>query len=154
VFERTGNSGVTLRAARAEEIPAILAFEQREFPNWHPYFREMTEAGVHEDVLAAWDDQGEVVGTLLTFTHHTPGAERDRLWTSLLGEEMGGLGAVGVSKTLRGQGIGLALVAKATEMLRERGVGNSHIGWTWLIDFYGRLGYRPWRTYEMSWREL
>lgn len=41
----------------------------------------------------------------------------------------------------------------AEEWLRQRGVGNCCIGWTWLLDFYGRLGYRPWRSYAMSWRE-
>ena len=75
------------------------------------------------------------------------------LWTRLLGDDCGGLGAVGVAAGVRGQGIGTALVARGSDVLRERGVGNSCIGWTWLVDFYGRLGYRPWRSYAMSWRE-
>jgi hypothetical protein len=55
---------------------------------------------------------------------------------------------------MRGQGIGLALAARVTEALYERGLTNSYIGWTWLIDWYGRLGYQVWQEYIMAWRQL
>jgi beta-N-acetylhexosaminidase len=154
IRERLEAAEVSVRPSRPGEIPAILEFERREFPNWRPYFREAAGAGGHEDILAAWNGHGDVVGTLLTFTRHSPGAERDRIWTTLLGEDMGGLGAVGVAEKERGRGIGLALVARASEGLKARGVGNCHIGWTWLLDFYGRLGYGTWRSFEMAWRDL
>jgi hypothetical protein len=46
------------------------------------------------------------------------------------------------------------LVARGAEIAKERGVGNCFIGWTTLRDFYGRLGFREWRSYAMNKREL
>lgn len=57
-----------------------------------------------------------------------------------------------MAEAWRGRGVGLALAALVTECLREEGVARSYVGWTWLVDWYGRLGYRVWRTYAMSWR--
>ena len=50
----------------------------------------------------------------------------------------------------RRRGIGAALVGRGTTILRERGVGACCVGWTWLLDFYGQFGYRPWRSYAMG----
>ena len=72
----------------------------------------------------------------------------------LLGDDMGGLACVGTAVAMRDCGIGTALCARATEILQQRGVGYSHVGWTWLLEFYGRLGYQPWREYRMSWQDL
>ena len=63
------------------------------------------------------------------------------VWKTLLGDDLGGLGAVGAASSERGRGIGTALVALASEILRESGVGASLIDCTSLTDFYGRLGY-------------
>jgi predicted N-acetyltransferase YhbS len=53
---------------------------------------------------------------------------------------------------MRERRIGTALVAYACEQLRDRGVVNCHIGWTPFLSFYGRLGFRPWRRFEMATR--
>jgi len=42
------------------------------------------------------------------------------------------------------------MVASACEQLRDRGVGNCHIGWTTELSFYGRLGFHPWRRYQTA----
>jgi beta-N-acetylhexosaminidase len=67
---------------------------------------------------------------------------------------VGALGTVGVAAARRGQGIGLALVARGSEILKEQGINQCHISWVVLLDFYGKLGYRTWRSYKMSWRFL
>ena len=43
---------------------------------------------------------------------------------------------------MEGRGIGTALVARASEMLRDRGPGACHIGWTVRESFCTRAGYR------------
>jgi hypothetical protein len=48
----------------------------------------------------------------------------------------------------------MALVAQATEILQARGCSTSFIGWTWLVDWYGKLGYAVWQEYIMSWKNL
>lgn len=46
------------------------------------------------------------------------------------------------------------MVARASEILRERGARYAHIGWTGLVDFYGRLGYAVWREFQISRRDI
>jgi hypothetical protein len=59
-----------------------------------------------------------------------------------------------VAASVRENGIGLAIAARVTELLRERGAARSYVGWTWLVDWYGRLGYKVWQEYVMSWKTL
>ena len=60
----------------------------------------------------------------------------------------GGVGALGVIKSMRKQGIGLALAAKTTEVIQSNGADYSFVGWTWLKDWYGKLGYKVWHSYQ------
>ena len=83
-----------------------------------------------------------------------PWWQADIRWLAVLGEQTGGIGPLGVVESMRRRGIGLALAARVTEVLRERGLEKSYIGWTWLVDWYGRLGYQIWQEYIMSWRQL
>lgn len=67
---------------------------------------------------------------------------------------MGGFGVLGVGEPFRDRGIGLALAAQATQLLKERGVRMSYLSWTWLVDWYGQLGYRVWREYMLGWKQV
>jgi len=145
--------GVAIAVAAAEDVPDLLSFERREFPSWQGAYAHVARLGDHADFLLARRAGGPVVGELILFTPRSHPERSDVLWTRLLGADCGGLGAVGVAASVRGRGIGTALVTCGSAMLHKRGVGNSCIGWTWLVDFYGRLGYRPWRSYAMSWRD-
>lgn len=73
---------------------------------------------------------------------------------AMLGPDMSTIGCVGVAAEHQGAGIGTAMVARASEVLRDRGVGTCHIGWTTRAGFYGWLGYRHWRSYAMFRRDL
>jgi GNAT superfamily N-acetyltransferase len=148
VLHRIGD--ITIRLATPAEAEGILTLEAREFPYWEAYYRKAIDNGEFGDLLAALDGE-TVIGCLQLFTAESNVA--NVVWKSLLGVDTGGLGAVGVAEAYRGRGIGLALVARASEILRARGVDNSHIGWTSIVDFYGKLGYRVWREYGMAWRQ-
>lgn len=153
IFQQMVKEQIEIRAATANEVDEVLDFERREFPNWMREFQPKALAGDYADFLIARDRRG-IVGTLLLFTPQSRCLSANLIWKALLGDNLGGLGAVGVAARERGRGIGLALVARASELLKSRGVGHSHIDWTGLISFYGRLGYAPWREYHTSEREL
>lgn len=70
------------------------------------------------------------------------------------GEVHGSIGPLGVDGSVRGGGLGLGLVAAGTEFLRQQGATFATIDWTDLIDFYGRLGYKPWKSYYTGLKEL
>lgn len=89
-------------------------------------------------MLAARDDAGDIARTLLL---HGPGAES--VFAPLLGPAAGTIGCVGVAAPRQGEGIGTALVARASEILRDAGTRNCHIGWTTRESFYRRACYLP-----------
>jgi predicted N-acetyltransferase YhbS len=76
-----------------------------------------------------------------------PGA--DTVFTPMLGPAAGTISCVGVAPPLHGQGIGTALVVRASQILSQAGVRACHIGWTTRESFYRRAGYQPWRRYAM-----
>ncbi|CZR61312.1 uncharacterized protein PAC_11208 [Phialocephala subalpina] len=58
------------------------------------------------------------------------------------------IAAVGVHESARGKGVGLALVVKAMENLRERGVEGVFIDSVVIRDFYEKLGFETFWEYE------
>lgn len=64
------------------------------------------------------------------------------------GENTGLIAAVGIDEKARGKGVGLALVVKAIENLRERGVDGIFIDSVTIKGFYEKLGFETWWEYE------
>ncbi len=137
--ERAAGAGVTIAPAMAADLVDVLAFEAAAFPSWTRWFRSG-----NRDILLARDGAGMIVATLL---FDGPGA--DTVFLPMLAPAAATIGCVGVAPHMQGRGIGTALVARASEILRDRGAGACHIGWTGRESFYTRAGYRPWRRYRM-----
>lgn len=141
----------TITQARAAEL---LAFEAREFPNWLEAFQRVLSLGDYDDLLVGRDERSHIVASLIMYTPQSNQERFDVLWQAIFGERVGAIGCVGVAEQEQGRGIGIALVARATELLTERGVEHCSIDWVVLTDFYAKLGYHIWRGYHMCQREL
>ena len=152
VLDRAGGQGVAVGPAGAADAPAVLAFERAHFPSWLAGY-ERALAAAPGDVVVARGAGGQILGAALA-AGPRPAGRAPLLWTGLLGPDTGSIGAVGVAPEARGRGTGLALVAVASGVARARGAARCLAGWTWLVDWYGQLGYRPWRRYRMSVRTL
>jgi beta-N-acetylhexosaminidase len=152
--ERMSQEGIILHPATPDEMPAVLDFERTEFPNWYREYAYRTALGECHDILTAWDIRKGVVGTLMMYTPQSKILSVNLLWKELLGPDLGGMGAVGVGMNERGRGIGMALVAWASDVLRQRKIGNALIDWTGLVDFYGKAGYQPWRWYQTAFSKV
>jgi GNAT superfamily N-acetyltransferase len=137
---RAVRTGATITQAAAGDLAAVRAFEAAAFPSWARWFA----AARPEHILLARTRTGAVAGTLLL---EGPGA--DTVLAPVLGPAAGTIGCVGVAPPLHGQGIGTALVVRASEILSQAGVRACHIGWTTRESFYRRAGYQPWRRYAM-----
>lgn len=151
---RLAQENVTIRPARQDEVDDVIAFEFQHFPGWAPGLVYTAALGDYQNLLVAFDKDKGIVGTLML---HTPTARwlaANVTWKTMLGDSLGGISAVGVAASERRRGIGIGMVAVGSEVLRERGVGNCHIDWTNIVDFYGKLGYAVWRRYWMSTRTL
>ena len=129
-------------------------FEAREFPNWLGAFERVVESGDYNDLLVGRDAAGHIVASLIMYTQHSNVKRHDVLWQGIFGKKLGAIGCVGVTEKEQGRGIGIALVARATELLTERDVVHCAIDWVVLTDFYAKLGYRIWRGYHMCSRNL
>lgn len=130
----------------------VLRFVAREFPNWHQYYQRTLQIQTQpENVLTAVDTQAQVVGTLLLSDVYS---DPMPLWPGILGEKVGGLGAVGVAEAHRGRGIATAMVVQGSEMLRTRGLTQSYIGWAAMPGLYEQAGYSVWRRYHMAWQRF
>jgi GNAT superfamily N-acetyltransferase len=137
--------GITYRPAAEADRADLTKFQAEHFPEWAHYF---ADEGLASAFLAV-DEHGTLVGSLVAADQTRP-----QLWRHLLGRDSGSIGAVGVADTVRGRGVGTAMLAHACEWLRDCGVGNCHISWTTLLSFYGRLGFLPWRRYETASRDF
>ena len=146
--------GWRIDVAASSDVADLLAFEAREFPEWHAAFAQVIALGDTHDCLIARDAAGDVIGSLVLYSATSYPDRTDVIWQGLLGDGLGALGAVGVAAARQGQGIGSAMVARGGQILQQRGATIAFVGWVWAIDFYRRLGYDVWRTYQMSHREL
>ncbi|MBA2394336.1 MAG: GNAT family N-acetyltransferase [Ktedonobacteraceae bacterium] len=159
----TTPSHVKLRAEREqlhfevathETIDEVLSFEMYEFPQWVDHFQRVAGVGDYSDIVMARDATGEVVASTAIYSKLSHPSRCDVLWEPLLNNHTGAIGCVGVAQAERGRGIGLSLVAHASELLRDQGLTSCYIDWVSLTDFYARLGYEKWRAYQMSELEL
>jgi ribosomal protein S18 acetylase RimI-like enzyme len=140
VGERAGQAGVSIEVMAGPQRAEVMAFESATFPDWVGWFERLDSS-----VLVARDRAGAVAGTLLF-----RGPLGATIYEPLLGPDAGTIGCVGVAAPARGAGIGSAMVARASELLRDAGTRACHIGWTGRERFYARVGYSPWRRYHMA----
>lgn len=154
VLQRVKQQQIYFETTIDRHVDELLAFEAREFPDWLDAFQRVMSLGDYKDVLIGRNATGQIVASLIMYTPQSNQKRHDVLWQAIFGERLGAIGCVGVAEQEQGKGIGLALVARATELLIERDVEHCSIDWVVLTDFYAKLGYRIWRGYHMCQRYL
>src|SRR5262249_20650520 len=92
---------------------------------------------------------GEVQGFLVSYKPGDKVVGPGRFWLDAQ-PEWGGIGPLGLSPELRGLGAGLGVVAAGMRHLHQHGLKFARIDWTTLVDFYGRLGFKPSLTYQRA----
>jgi predicted N-acetyltransferase YhbS len=145
-------AGVTFSACGRRDAEALLAFVDRCFPGrWAYETRQRLEIEPTPADVLILKSGADVVGFCHAYHRGSRRIGPSIYWRQALGEGYGGLGPIGVAPALRGRGLGRALLALAIGHLRDLGAERVVIDWTTLVDFYGRLGFRVWRTYR-HWR--
>lgn len=142
-------SGLEITPCAPADLPGLLGFLAETFPGrWHYETQERLKLEPTPADILVLKGEGRVWG----FCHlYHAGSRRigpGIYWRQALGRAYGGLGPIGVSPALRGRGLGFALLAYGVQHLQGLGVGRMVIDWTTLADFYGKLGFRPWRGYR------
>ena len=132
----------------------LLGFLAREFPGrwlWQAE-RFLEEGGRISDYMLLWTDEGVQGSCRLTFEDSV--SPIDRFFPYGLARPWAQLGSIGVSGRLRGQGLGLYLLAAGLRRLHNSGINGCVIDWTTILDFYAKCGFRPYRTWAQLGRRL
>jgi GNAT superfamily N-acetyltransferase len=138
------------RVATEADRPALLDFLAREFPgSWQLHARWHFEHGGLPSDFVVVDTGPQIDGFCHIFRPDAWPAGPSTYWSSA-----GGLGPIGVSAALRGQGLGQQLMDASLAELRQSGVQWCTIDWTRLVDFYARFGFRPKQAYLRGHKRL
>jgi GNAT superfamily N-acetyltransferase len=147
----------SLREVRAAARPVkqgqeelLLNFLSAEFPGRWYYEAELFlhhDGGRISDYMLLWTDTGVQGACLLTFPDSVRPIER--YYPYSLPKPWGQAGSIGVSASLRGQGYGGYLLDASLRRLHDNGINGCVIDWTNLLQFYGRFGFQPLRSYAM-----
>jgi len=147
IFNRIEEQGISIRFANELDSEKILQFEKENFPNWYDsYYKRLITRKQYEKVFLA--EKNEKI--LAVSELWDDGCN----WDMLFKGKVGGGGALGVSEENQGLGIGLAMKAWGTQKLKERGIQNVWIGWTYAVGLYEKLGFIVWRKFSKATKKL
>lgn len=110
---------------------------------WIPFYQAMVQNNQYEQIFAAYMEN-EIVGCAMVLY------EDEIRWHMNFQGKTGGIGCLGVMGKYREKGIGASLAAAVTSELKRQSFENSYIGYTWLEDWYGKLGYRTIYKFKMG----
>lgn len=142
---------IAIRPYSPGEEEALVAFLQGNFAGrWARDTDLLLRSGGDVRHVVGVFLNGEPQGFAQLHPPSSPGALR---WSGFV-PEVAALGPIGVGQALRGRGLGLALLVRGLERLRDLGARETIIDWTDLLDFYGRCGFKPWLRYVLARRPL
>jgi GNAT superfamily N-acetyltransferase len=141
-------AGARVVPATADTLPSALALLGREAPGWRHSLLFMALAGDLQHALLVRRGE-ETIGCIQTFVPSSRFRGPNLVWDQLLGEDLGGLGAVLIAEAWRGRGLGLEMYGHALAHIARHGGGNCFIDWTsdGLAAFYGKRGASVWRRF-------
>ncbi len=145
---------VIARPCQPADLPAVRAFFEGSFPGRWMYdaFQKWNLEGP-ETLMGLFEGETCIGFALIQQSGcHLPigGA----VWGKSLGDQWGSLGPIGVSESVRGRGLGDALLAASLLELKSRGARRTIIDWTTLESFYGKHGFQVARRYRSMVKDL
>lgn len=139
----TETNGINIRWAKVEDIPNIIECTDDAHKGFSKFYKNENIYDTEtKQVLVAEDGDG-IVGTLMV----NFGVE---------GESLGSIGCTAVKHSHRGKKIATNLVIKATQALKEAGMTDGFLGYTYtgLDKMYGVAGYRICVYYFMAKKDI
>ncbi len=147
-------SHAELAPMQAGEEPLLLEFLTREYPGrWEFEAREFIQNGgrAADFLLLRVDD---AVHGFCRLTLEDSERPVERFYPQRLPRPWGQLGPLGISKAVRGQGLGGYLIDAAAVHLQTLGVRGCVIDWTSLTDLYEKFGFKIYNQYLSLFKEM
>jgi GNAT superfamily N-acetyltransferase len=140
-------AGAVIAPMQSGQEPLLLEFMTREYPGRWQYEVEVfiADGGRPSDYLLLFVD-GHVEG-FCRLTLEDSERPIERFYMHRLPHPWGQFGPLGLSRAMRGRGLGGYLIDFATLHLKSLGVRGCLIDWTNLLDFYAKIGFTPYREY-------
>lgn len=136
-----------LSPMQSGEEPLLLDFLAREYPGrWEFETREFVKNDGRVSDFLLLRVHGEVQGFCrLTLSD----SERpiERFYPQRLPQPWGQFGPLGLSKSVRGQGLGGYLIDAAALHMQSLGVDGCIIDWTSLVKLYAKFGFKVYNQY-------
>lgn len=137
------------RILTKEDMPELLSLLVMSFPGrWHYEALHYNRKSQKGREFLGFYLEGKLQGFCRLNDHHSPIIAQNVYWSPLFQSPTGGIGPLGINRSIRGKRYGIDLVKAAANELMNRGVDQIIIDWTQLEQFYGKLGFEPWRKYQ------
>ncbi|MBS4198434.1 GNAT family N-acetyltransferase [Bacillus sp. FJAT-49732] len=124
------------------ELIGLLQNEEELF-GWVRYYQNMIDRSAFDQIIVARSDDTIVACAMVLH-------EEEIRWKRTIEGKVGGVGCLGVRKTYREQGIGTSLVHAVNKELKKLGYTHSYICYTWLENWYGKMGYEVYNSQRMG----
>lgn len=145
LYARPGRA--SLDPMQPGEEALLLEFLRREYPGrWEFEAREFVKNGGRPVDFLLLRVDGAVQG-FCRLTLEDSDRPIERFYPQRLPRPWGQFGPLGVSKAVRGQGLGGYMIDAAAAHLRTLGVAGCVIDWTSLVDLYGKFGFILYNQY-------
>ena len=151
-LERVSKLPFTFSPWSADLYKECMTKQRANFKNigWVEAYERLAAANQHHEVMVAFDPDTKAQVGWTIMCSHTAVISDDFAFLPLMPskDKTGLIACVGVDEVVRGKGVGLALLVKAMENMRERGIEGVCIDWVVIRGFYERLGFDPCWEYE------
>jgi len=145
IYQKPAHADLTPMNSGKEHL--LLNFLHREYPGrWEFEAQEFVKNGGRVSDFLLLRVDGEVQGFCrLTLSD----SERpiERFYPQRLSQPWGQYGPLGLSKAVRGQGLGGYLIDAAAVHMQSLGVDGCVIDWTSLVELYGKFGFKVYNQY-------
>lgn len=123
---------------------------------WYQEMMDFFEIGMEERDIAVIKNEEKIIGFAHIYDNRSKFIGPSIYWRGLLGDNYGGLGPIAVDKDYRKCGLGISILYKALEILKNRNVNNMVIDWTDedILDFYGKFNFMPWKQYRRAEKKI
>jgi GNAT superfamily N-acetyltransferase len=145
IYSKPAHADLTPMQPGEEDL--LLDFLHREYPGrWEFEAREFIKNGgrASDFLLLRLDDKVEGFCRLTLSDSERP---IERFYPQRLPQPWGQFGPLGLSKAVRGQGVGGYMIDAAAVHMQSLGVDGCVIDWTSLVDLYGKFGFKIYNQY-------
>jgi len=140
-----------------EDRKRFMQFLCKNFPGrWYEEFEEFFQIGMEDRDVVVLKDKDVVIGFAHIYDNKSKFIGPSIYWRQLLGENYGGLGPIGIDKDYRKCGLGIFILHKSLQILKERHVDKMIIDWTDtdILDFYGKFNFMPYKEYKKATKKV